>query len=188
MAHNGVLQVLVPTFRPDLEREIDLIEEVARINGYDAIPETMPVSRLVNQRPSARHQLAEKVRNLMVASGSAETINYAFINPNVWDKLGLAADDFRRNTVQVNNPLTEDQSVMRTSLLPSLLETAARNLSYRSRDLRLFELRPVFIPRAGEELPDEPLRLGVLLCGRREPDGWAQGSGVGRFLRPQGDL
>ena len=102
MEHNGILQVLIPTFRPDLEREIDLIEEVARLNGYDAIPETMPVSRLVNQRPSQRYQLAEKVRNLMVASGSAETINYAFINPNVWDKLGLAADDSRRNTVLVN--------------------------------------------------------------------------------------
>ena len=186
MEHNGVLQVLIPTFRPDLEREIDLIEEVARLNGYDAIPETMPVSRLVNQRPSARHQLAEKVRNLMVASGSAETINYAFINPNVWDKLGLAGDDSRRNTVQVNNPLTEDQSVMRTSLLPSLLETAARNLSYRSRDLRLFELRPVFIPRIGAELPDEPLRLGVLLCGRREPDGWAQGAELVDFFDLKG--
>lgn len=174
MEHNGILQVLIPTFRPDLEREIDLIEEVARINGYDAIPETMPVSRIVNQRPSKRHELAQKIRNLMVSSGSAETINYAFINPNVWDKLGLAVDDPRRHTVKVSNPLTEDQSVMRTSLLPSLLEAAARNLSYRSRDLRLFELRPVFVPRDGEELPDEPLRLGLLLCGRREPDGWGQ--------------
>ena len=186
MEHDGVLQVMVPTFRPDLEREIDLIEEIARINGYEAIPETMPVSRIVNQRPSPRHELATKVRNLMVASGSAETINYAFINPNVWDKLGLAAADSRRNTVKVNNPLTEDQSVMRTTLLPSLLEIAARNLSYRSRDLRLFELRPVFLPRDGEDLPAEPLRLGVLLCGRREPDGWAQGSELVDFFDLKG--
>lgn len=175
MEHNGLLQVLIPTFRPDLEREIDLIEEVARINGYDSIPETMPVSRLISQRSSKRQQLAERVRNLMVSSGCAETINYAFVNPNVWNKLGLAADDPRRMTVQVSNPLSEDQSVMRTSLLPSLLETASRNLSYRSRDLRFFELRPVFIPRQGEELPDEPLRLAILLCGRRRPDSWAQG-------------
>lgn len=186
MDHNGILQVLIPTFRPDLEREIDLIEEVARINGYDAIPETMPVSRIVNQRPSKRHVLAEKVRNLMVASGHAETINYAFINPDVWDKLGLSADDSRRNTIKVSNPLTEDQSVMRTSLLPSLLETAVRNLSYRSRDLRLFELRPVFLPRVGEELPEEPLRLGILLCGRREPDGWAQEAAAVDFFDLKG--
>jgi phenylalanyl-tRNA synthetase beta chain len=70
--------------------------------------------------------------------------------------------------------------------LPSLLETAARNLSYRSRDLRLFELRPVFIPRVGEELPEEPLRLGVLLCGRREPDGWAQGAELVDFFDLKG--
>lgn len=186
MEHNGVLQVLVPTFRPDLEREIDLIEEVARLNGYDAIPETMPVSRIVNQRLSPRHALAAKVRNLMVASGSVETINYSFIHPGVWNKLGLAADDSRRITVKVNNPLTEDQSVMRTTLIPSLLETAVRNLSYRSRDLRLFELRPVFIPRNGEELPAEPLRLGVLLCGRRDPDNWAQGAELVDFFDLKG--
>lgn len=184
--HNGVLQVLVPAFRPDLEREIDLIEEVARINGYDAIPETMPISRIVNQRPSPRRELTTKIRDLMVASGSAEIINYAFINPNVWDKLSLADDDSRRNTIKVNNPLSEDQSVMRTMLIPSLLESAARNLSYRSRDLRLFELRPVFIPRDGEDLPAEPSRLGILLCGRREPEGWAQGSELVDFFDLKG--
>lgn len=172
--HDGVLQVLVPSFRPDLEREIDLIEEVARLNGYSAIPETMPVSRIVSHRPSQRRRLATEARNLMVACGCAETINYSFVNPNVWDRLGLAGNDPRRNGVCLFNPLTEEQSVMRTTLVPSLLETTARNLAYRTRDLALFELRPVFIPRNTDDLPDEPLRLGIVLCGRRQREGWAQ--------------
>lgn len=188
MAHDGVLNVLVPSFRPDLEREIDLIEEVARLNGYDRIPETMPVSRIVSHRPSRRRQLAISVRNLAVANGCAEMINYAFINPNAWDKIGLAADDARRNGVPLLNPLTEEQSVMRTTLVPSLLESAARNLAYRSRDLRLFELRPVFLPRVNEELPDEPLRLGLVLSGRRERDGWAQSGEACDFYDLKGIL
>jgi len=186
MPHDAVLTVLVPTFRPDLEREIDLIEEVARLNGYDNIPETMPVSRLVSHRPSKRRNLSTQVRDLMVASGCAEMVNYSFIHPGMWDKLGLSSDDARRQTVQLLNPLSEDQSVMRTTLVPSLLETAARNLSYRSRDLHLFELRPVFLPQANEELPKEPLRLGIVLCGRREREGWAQGGDAVDFYDLKG--
>jgi phenylalanyl-tRNA synthetase beta chain len=80
----------------------------------------------------------------------------------------------RRNPVTILNPLTEEQSVLRTTLVPSLLETVARNLSYQGRDLRLFEVRPVFLPRAGEELPEEKWRLCAVWCGRREAEGWSQ--------------
>ncbi|WP_298038372.1 phenylalanine--tRNA ligase subunit beta [uncultured Desulfuromonas sp.] len=168
--------VTVPTFRPDLEREIDLIEEVARLHGYDRIPVTMPAGRMICHQPAEHQRGVSSVREAMVGAGFSEVTNYSFIAPGAWDKLGLAGDDSRRETVRILNPLNEDQSVMRTSLVPSLLENVSRNLAYRLGDLRLFELRPVFRPLAGEELPEEGLRLVAALCGRREPEGWAQGA------------
>jgi len=171
---DGALYVSIPAFRPDLEREIDLIEEVARLNGYDKIPVTMPAGRIVCHRQADRQRQVRQLRDAMVASGFSEVINYSFTSPTAWDKALLPAEDVRRETVRILNPLTEEQSVMRTTLVPSLLETVSRNLAYRSRDLRLFELRPVFLPQSGEELPQERLRLTAAICGRRVPEGWAQ--------------
>jgi phenylalanyl-tRNA synthetase beta chain len=168
------VHVVIPTFCHDLEREIDLIEEVARLNGYERIPVTMPVSRIICHRSPAHQRLVDQARNAMVNCGFSEVINYSFISPSAWDRLALDGQDPRRANVSLLNPLNEEQSVMRTSLVPSLLETVSRNLAYRSRDLRLFELRPVFSPAPGEELPRESLRLTAVGCGRREPEGWAQ--------------
>lgn len=168
------LAVEVPHFRPDIEREIDLIEEVARLIGYERIPVTMPTGKMHDQ-PLPRHlQLEGTLRDLIVELGFAEVINYSFVSAASVDRLELPADDPRRLNVAVLNPLTEEQAVMRTTLIPSLLETAARNIAYRTSDLGLFELRPVFLPRPGEELPCEQLRLTALLTGRREVEGWAQ--------------
>jgi len=183
-----VLYVSVPAFRPDIEREIDLIEEVARLNGYDRIPVTMPAGRIVCHRPASLQRQARQMRDAMVAAGFSEVINYSFTTSNAWDKVALPADDPRRETVKILNPLTEEQSVMRTMLVPSLLETVSRNLAYRSRDLRLFELRPVFLPQAGEELPQERLRLAAVICGRRAPEGWAQGNESVDFFDLKGVL
>ncbi len=169
-----LVQVTVPSWRQDLEREIDLIEEVARLNGYDRIPTTMPVGRTICHRPPSQQRLTTRMRDYMVAAGFSEVINYSFVSPSAWDRIGLDSEDARRTTVRILNPLTEEQSVMRTTLVPSLLENVGRNLAYRSRDLRLFELRPVFSPHEGEDLPRETMRLTAVLCGRREPEGWAQ--------------
>jgi phenylalanyl-tRNA synthetase beta chain len=172
--NDGVIYVTVPTGRPDLEREIDLIEEVARLNGYDRIPVTMPASRMICHRASERQRLVPLLRDAMVSAGFAEVVNYSFVSPSVWDSLGLAQEDPRRENVKILNPLSEDQSVMRTSLIPSLLETVSRNNAYRSLDLRIFELRPVYLPRVGEAQPLEALRLSAAICGGRQPEGWTQ--------------
>ena len=165
---------MIPNFRPDLEREIDLIEEVARLIGYDQIPVTMPVSTLACQQLPVHLALECQIRDRMVQMGYAEVINYSFFNADCLGKIRVSEQDQRRQNVQVLNPLTEEQGSMRTTLVPSLLDTASRNLAYRSEDLALFELRPVFQPEDGAELPAESLRLVALLCGRREPLGWAQ--------------
>ena len=171
---DGALSVTIPNFRPDLEREIDLIEEVARLVGYDRIPVTMPTSSLTCQQLPAHLSLERKVRDQMIRSGYSEVVNYSFVNAGAIDRIGLGDQDPRRQNVRILNPLTEDQGVMRTTLVPSVLETAARNLAYRSDDLALFELRHVYQPIDGAELPQESLRLTAILCGRREPLGWAQ--------------
>jgi phenylalanyl-tRNA synthetase beta chain len=186
-APEEALQVIVPFSRHDLEREIDLVEEVARLNGYDRIPVTMPVSRMICHLSGGRQRGVARIRDAVVARGFSEVINYSFVSPTAWDRIALEAGDARRRTVKILNPLNEEQSVMRTSLVPSLLETVSRNLAYRTRDLQLFELRPVFLPRDGEEeLPDERRRLVMALCGRRAPEGWTQGGAMVDFYDLKG--
>jgi phenylalanyl-tRNA synthetase beta chain len=183
---DGAVSVEIPNFRPDLEREIDLVEEVARLVGYDQIPVTMPVSNLTCQQLPDHLFLERRIRDCMAQMGYAEVINYSFFNADCLTKLRIAADDVRRQNVQVLNPLNEEQGSMRTTLVPSLLETASRNLAYRCEDLALFELRPVFQPVDGTELPRESLRLSAFLCGRREPQGWAQSSSETDFFDMKG--
>ena len=172
--NEDLLHASLPTFRPDLDREIDLIEEVARLNGYDRIPVTMPKSRIVCHVPPVHVERLTHVRDFMAAAGFSEVVNYSFVAPSAWDRILLEPSDPRRRTVAILNPLNEEQSVMRTSLVPSLLETVARNLAYRSRDLHLFELRSVFFP-CDDELPRERQHLAAAICGRRAPEGWGQG-------------
>ena len=180
------LVVRVPLFRPDIEREVDLVEEVARLHGYDHIPVTMPSGETVTHHPPQHLQRVNHLRDELASAGFSEVINYSFVHPEVNDRIGLADDDARRSMVKLLNPLSEDQSVMRTSLVPSMLETVERNFSYRSRDLRLFEMRPTFQAVEGEELPIERLRLCVALSGRRGPEGWAQGSETVDFYDAKG--
>jgi len=181
-----VLYVTVPTFRPDLEREIDLIEEVARLNGYDRIPTTMPASRLICHLPDNRQRLVSDCRNKMVALGFHEVVNYSFVSPVESDKLLLPDEDPRRQQVALQNPLNEEQSVMRTTLVGSLLSSLAGNIAYRSTDLALFELRPVFAWTDDERPARESYRLVAALTGRRDPVGWAQSEALIDFFDLKG--
>jgi phenylalanyl-tRNA synthetase beta chain len=171
-AETGVFHVTVPTFRVDIEREIDLVEEAARLTGYDRIPATMPKVRLFSDRPGRHQRLERKVRDLLVAHGLSEVISYSFVNPNVYDTILLGENDPRRNGVRILNPLSEDQAVMRTTLLPGLLETAARNASFRLLNMHLFEMRRVYLPVPGGDLPEEPVYAAGLMSGARDPEGW----------------
>jgi phenylalanyl-tRNA synthetase beta chain len=170
----GVFNVTVPTFRVDLEREIDLVEEVARLNGYENIPVTMPKVRTFSDRPSRHQALERKLRDLFVAQGLSEVITYSFINPLLYDKILLDENDPRRKTINVLNPLTEDQSVMRTTLLPGLLETTARNVSFRQMNVQIFEMRRVYLPTDNAELPLEPVYAAGILTGLRDPECWSR--------------
>ena len=170
----GIFAVGIPSFRVDIEREIDLVEEIARLNGFENIPVTMPKARVFSDLPPKHQSLEKRLRNLLAAQGFNEAINFSFISPEVFDRLLLDAEDTRRVTVKLRNPLVEEQSVMRTTLLSSLIDTAVKNLSFREMDQRIFELRRVYLQEQGKELPLEPLYLAGILTGRREAEGWNQ--------------
>ncbi len=169
---DGILQVKTPSFRVDVSRPQDLMEEVARCWGYDNIPTTFTTipaeaataSRLLIQR--------QRIREILTGLGFSETINYSFIHAASCDRLGLHANDVRRKTVRVLNPLSEDQTVMRTSLIPGLLETMQRNISRQSMNLRLFETGKIFIESRPGDQPDEMEKLAGIWTGSRQTSGW----------------
>jgi phenylalanyl-tRNA synthetase beta chain len=168
----GALEVVPPTYRIDIEREIDLVEEIARMKGFDAIPATMPIARVVSDRPTLHQRTERFVRDILVGQGMNEIINFSFISPEAADKLLLAEDDIRRTAIKLANPLVAEQSIMRTSLLPGVLETIARNTSFRTMDLKLFEIRRRYLPTT-EEMPHEPLCIAGALTGSRVDSGWS---------------
>jgi phenylalanyl-tRNA synthetase beta chain len=151
--------VRVPTFRPDSTREIDLIEEVARLHGYARIPRTVPpppgVGRLTPYQRDRR-----RVREVVAGTGASEAWTASFLAPGDHEAAGLDGP-----SVEVENPLAAEESVLRRSLLPGMLRALAFNMSHRYPDLRLFEIGHVFgWPRPGEPLPDETEHLGVALA------------------------
>lgn len=160
------LQVTAPSFRVDLEREIDLIEEVARLKGYNEIPSDLPVVPMCLSEQEPSLLLRRKLANVMVALGAFEAVNYSFTAARYSDLLGLAPDDPLRVQLKIVNPLADDQGVMRTMLLPGLLENIRHNLNRQTSDLGLFEIGKVFWPVAGQEQPREAMRLGAVFSGR----------------------
>jgi phenylalanyl-tRNA synthetase beta chain len=161
------MEVQVPPFRGDLEREIDLIEEVARLAGFDQVPVTLPRGTLATQRPGPEPRLRAEARHLLLGQGFFEAINYSFQPERLQ---GLLAE--ARDSLHLANPLSEEQAVMRTSLLPGLLDTLRRNHLKQMQDVRLFELSKIFRPAPGTELPQEEQWLTGVLSGAKEDNPW----------------
>lgn len=162
----GNLRVTVPSYRPDIEIEVDLIEEVARLHGYDDIPAVLPYGDTTHGGLTAYQEFRDQVKEIM--SGSFyEIINYSFVSPRYSEMLHLADDSKLRDVIRVANPLSEEQSVMRTLILPGLLDTVSRNLARKNSSLAFFEMGSVFYPRA-EGLPQEVLKLGAVVAGKLE--------------------
>lgn len=164
----GKLSVAVPTFRPDLERPIDVIEEIARINGYDAIPETMPrvrVAPLVRPRFFGEER---RVREALIQAGLSEVVLYGFTSEEAQVPFG----ELGRFPVGITNPLSAEQGVMCTTLLPGLLDALRLNTSRQRPDARFFALQRVFQRPMSMGPSDEPRRVAGVMSGPRFPDGW----------------
>ncbi len=170
-AGEGVVDVMVPTWRPDSETEIDLVEEVARIHGYSAIARTVPTSTQTGGlTPYQRDR--RLVRQLLAGFGASEAWSTTFLSMAAIERAGLDADD----SVVVTNPLVADESRLRPSLLPGLLAATTHNAARRQRSVQLFEVGKVFAqPGPGALLPIEQERLAVALAGsdaREAVDAW----------------
>jgi len=165
------LVVSVPTFRPDVNIEEDIVEEVARLYGYDRIPATQTYGEATPGRRPALEAFVRQVNRLLTGLGLTEVITYSFINPTSFDLLRLPQDDPLRRVVALRNPISEEQSVLRTTLLPGMLEVVCRNVSRRVTDIAVYEAGRVFNPRGDSELPGEALKLGMAVAGK-EPRGW----------------
>jgi phenylalanyl-tRNA synthetase beta chain len=151
----------VPTYRGDVAREVDLIEEVARVRGYETIPNQLPA--IVASRPQGgREELARRVRQTAVAMGMSEAIPYSFVTPKDLEAVGAPPPD-----VTLRNPLREELSVMRTSLLPGLLRVLSRARRHGERDARLFAVGAVFL-RAPQSRSEERLSFASVWAGKRE--------------------
>ncbi|MFV0437506.1 MAG: phenylalanine--tRNA ligase subunit beta [Desulfopila sp.] len=164
---HDTLLVKSPTFRVDIEREADLVEEVARLHGYNNIPTTMPRAALSYPEQEEKRNRRNTAARLLLSIGFSEAINYSFANSQHVDMLKLAADDYRRRFVRLLNPLSEEQSVMRTMLLPGLLENVKRNIRFQKTAIKLFEIGKVFQPLETNSQPLETSALAGVLCGNR---------------------
>ena len=161
-ATGEVYHVTVPTFRSDITREIDLIEEIARVYGYDNIPTTLPKGDIPVPAPNPKTEIRERIKHFLLAAGMMEAVNYSFCDPNCFDKIRLNADDPLRNTLRLKNPLSPEMSVLRTTLTSGLLENAQHNRNHQIDAIAIFEIGGVFV-HDGEE--KEPERVAGVLAG-----------------------
>ncbi|MBW1658944.1 MAG: phenylalanine--tRNA ligase subunit beta [Deltaproteobacteria bacterium] len=162
----GLLNVVVPSFRRDVTRAIDLVEEIGRIAGFDKIPDSLPSREMDAKVPDELHILEGYTRRFLIQQGYFETINYSFISPTWLDDLNIPEGDPLRRLVKLKNPISEDMSVLRTFLVPSLINTARNNFNYKIQDIKIFEFRKVFFSSETQELPEEHLHLAGLVMGK----------------------
>ncbi|MFP5336681.1 MAG: phenylalanine--tRNA ligase subunit beta [Actinomycetes bacterium] len=186
------MDVVPPSWRPDLTMPADLVEEVARLDGYDAIASVLPVAP-----PGRGLTRAQRVRRsvgrALAEAGFVEVLSYPFVAPERHDELGLPAEDARRRALRVANPLSEEQPELRTTLVATLVDALRRNIGRGATDVALFEVGsvvrptgPTSAPVLGVErrpspqeltalqdaVPPQPLRVAGVLAGHREPAGW----------------
>ena len=185
---SGEWTVTPPSFRPDLEREVDLIEEVGRIAGYGQAPETLPRHATAGGLTKPQ-QVRRAVRRALAGCGLDEVITYTFVAPDAVTPLGLPGGDVRLAPVKLSNPMSVEQSVMRTTLLPGLFAAVRENVDHLNDPPCLFELGNVYLwddevvpapahaAEPGAVLPHEPEAMAIVLSGPLLPEDW---TGAGR--------
>ncbi|MGN1193929.1 MAG: phenylalanine--tRNA ligase subunit beta, partial [Acutalibacteraceae bacterium] len=156
--------ILVPSFRNDLEHLADISEEIARFYGYQNIP-NRPLGGVANAALTEAQKLEKVVSSTMLACGFTEIATFSFISPKAYDKIRLPENSPKRNSVVISNPLGEDTSVMRTTVIPSMLDVLSRNYNNRNASAALFELSNEYIWKGPDELPDENEKLTLGMYG-----------------------
>lgn len=160
------MTVTAPTFRPDIECEADVAEEIARFYGYDNIPSTLLSGEATVGGKTPEQTAKDRVCELLTAHGLNETYTYTFTSPSIFDKLSIPADSLLRRTTKILNPLGEDTSVMRTTTIASMLEVLARNYNRKNENAKIFEIGKIYLPSGiAGELPDEQEIISMGMYG-----------------------
>lgn len=162
------LSLKVPSFRPDIEREADLAEEVARIYGYNKIDATLLAGKASTQgKKTYKQKIEDIIKDTMISCGLSEIYTYSFASPKVFDAIKLPKDSELRKAVIISNPLGEDFGIMRTTTIPEMLEVISRNYNRRTEEVRLFEVSNVYLPQEESDkgLPNEKLVLTLGMYG-----------------------
>ncbi len=162
-ASGSAYQVTIPTFRSDITREIDLIEEIARVYGYDNIPTTLPKGDIPVPASDPKVEVRRCLKHFLLAAGMMEAVNYSFCDPNCFGKIRLASDNPLRDAVPLRNSLSPEMSLLRTTLIPGLLENTQHNRNHQINTIGLFEIGGVFV-RDGDQ--KEPERIAGILAGQ----------------------
>ncbi|MBR4993563.1 MAG: phenylalanine--tRNA ligase subunit beta [Lachnospiraceae bacterium] len=179
-------ELVIPSFRQDLVGQADIAEEVARFYGYDKIPETLPKGEATTGKLSYKLRIEEIARNVAEFCGFSQGMTYSFESPKVFDKLNLDADDKLRDAIKILNPLGEDFSIMRTLPLNGMLTSLSTNYNRKNKDVRLYELANIYIPKSLPltELPDERMQFTLGFYG--EGDFFTMKGVVEEFLSQVG--
>ncbi|TDW86800.1 phenylalanyl-tRNA synthetase beta subunit [Kribbella pratensis] len=190
---DDLLTVTPPSWRPDLRDPNDFAEEVIRLFGFDNVPSVLPAAP-GGQGLTVSQRRRRRVATALVGAGLTEVVSYPFTGAADFDAMGLPADDVRRTTIKLVNPISDEEPSMQTTLLATLLRTAERNVGRGANDLAIFQTGLVFLPKAEtkaaplpsvahrpsdaevqslyDALPDQPLHVGVVLTGALAPTGW----------------
>ncbi len=152
--------IVVPYFRTDIHHKADVAEEVARIYGYNNIP-TTAIRGVANARPTERQVFDRTINEVLLGCGLSEVQTYSFVSPKVYDRIGLPVDSTLRNSVVISNPLGEDTSVMRTTIIPSVLDVLSRNYNNRNEHMWCYEIGREYIPTQEGKLPNENNMIAI---------------------------
>jgi len=169
---DDLLKTTPPSFRVDLEKPEDILEEIARLWGYNRIETTFSKIPAVARKSQGRVDFRKSIKHIISSFGFSETLNYSFIHMNSCDRLGLSEDDSRRNVAEILNPISEEMSVLRSSLIPGMLETMQRNNAKQVKDLRMFEVGNVFAGSGKNTQPSETEMIVCLMTGNRDSRSW----------------
>jgi len=161
------MSLQIPMFRVDVTREIDVIEEIGRLFGYNNVPMTLPAVGILTNEIDSGREFISNLKRVFISSGFFEAINYSFENPDLLRMFNPS------DTINILKPLTNESCAMRNSMLPGLIKSVKTNLSHQVEDVRLFEYGKIFLPQGKDQLPKEEVRFSAVATGKKDPEVWS---------------
>ena len=182
------IEVTVPSWRNDVRNMEDISEEISRIYGFDKITSTLPDGNMLQGGQSAAQSFIDNVKTVLSGVGLNEIMSFSFTHPQSFAKLNIPEGDVLRQAVPILNPITDEFPLLRTTIISSILETVARNLSRKNDDVQIFEIGSVFLPKAlpMQEQPEEKMMLGGAITGKRNALSWNQAKDTVDFYDAKG--